>query len=103
MKGCESVDKEEFYNSGKWKAKRKKILRRDGYQCQLCKRYGRLTEATLVHHIIEYEDDPSLALVDSNLVSLCKKCHEKVHPEKGTKSNRKKAWKRGNYNDPYGG
>ncbi len=97
------MDKDEFYSSGKWKAKQKKILRRDGYQCQICKRYGRLTEAELVHHIIEYEDDPSLGLVDSNLVSLCRKCHNKVHGDKGTKSNRLKAWKRGNYNDPYGG
>lgn len=96
-------DKEEFYNSDAWKHKREIILRRDGYKCQLCKRYGRNESATVVHHKIEYEDDPSLGLVNSNLISLCDGCHNKVHPEKGTKSNRLKAFKRGNYNDPYGG
>ena len=97
------MDKEDFYQSGKWKRKRERILRRDKYTCQICKRYGRIREATIVHHKIEYEDDPSLGLVDSNLVSVCKSCHEMLHPEKGTKSNRLKAHKRGNYNDPYGG
>lgn len=97
------MDKEEFYSSKQWKKKRITILKRDKYQCQICKRYGRLREATIVHHIIEFEDDPSLALVNSNLISVCKQCHEKLHPEKGTKSNRLKSFKRGNYNDPYGG
>lgn len=88
---------DEFYNSTKWKKKRAKILRRDKYQCQRCKRYGKLTEATMVHHIIEIEEDPSLALVDSNLVSLCKACHEKQHPEKAQKASRY----RKSFGDPY--
>lgn len=53
----------------------------------------------MVHHKIEVEDDPSLALVDSNLVSLCKQCHEKMHPEKASKALRM----RKTYGDPYGG
>lgn len=90
---------DDFYGSTKWKRKRKAILKRDKYQCQLCKRYGRIREATMVHHKIEVEDDPSLALVDSNLVSLCKQCHEKMHPEKASKALRM----RKTYGDPYGG
>lgn len=73
----------DFYNSYAWKIKRKAILRRDGYLCQNCKRYGRLREAMTVHHIKHLEEFPELALVDSNLVSLCAKCHNKEHPEKG--------------------
>ncbi len=34
--------------------------------------------ANEVHHIKELEDYPDLALVDSNLISLCKACHEKT-------------------------
>ena len=30
-----------FYKSTKWKRKREKILRRDGYMCQVSKRYGK--------------------------------------------------------------
>ncbi len=34
--------------------------------------------ANEVHHIKEIEDCPELALVDSNLTSLCRACHEKT-------------------------
>lgn len=76
------IEKEKFYKSKKWERKRNNILRRDDYLCQHCKWYGTRREAETVHHIIHLEDDPSLALVDSNLISLCKKCHNKEHPEK---------------------
>lgn len=71
-----------FYNTTKWKRKREKILKRDGYMCQECRRYGRRVEATTVHHIKHYDEHPELGLVDSNLVSLCTACHNKAHPEK---------------------
>ena len=74
---------EEFdYNSQKWKRKRAKILRRDNYQCRECRRYGRMTEATEVHHIKHADEYPELAFIDDNLVSLCHACHNKQHPEK---------------------
>lgn len=71
------------YNSEKWKRKRKSILARDSYKCQICKRYGKAREATEVHHIKHVDEYPELAYVDSNLVSLCRACHNKQHPEKG--------------------
>lgn len=73
----------DFYRSGRWKRKRKMILRRDGYQCQDCKRYGRQRPASVVHHIEHLEERPDLALDSKNLVSLCESCHNKRHPEKG--------------------
>lgn len=68
-----------FYTTSRWKHKRKTILRRDQYQCQECKRYGKTTEATTVHHVIPRLDQPELRLSDSNLISLCGKCHDKMH------------------------
>jgi 5-methylcytosine-specific restriction endonuclease McrA len=76
------MDIEKFYGTEKWKRKRAAILARDKYQCQICKRYGRTRQATEVHHIVHLEDDPSRALDASNLISLCKACHNKEHPEK---------------------
>lgn len=73
---------DEFYRSSKWLHKRELILRRDGYRCQRCKRYGRITQANTVHHIQHLEDRPDLALTSSNLISLCARCHMEVHPEK---------------------
>ncbi len=73
---------DEFYNSKKWKRKSRAVLKRDGYLCQRCLRYGRRTEAAVVHHIKHLKDFPELALADSNLTSLCGSCHNKQHPEK---------------------
>lgn len=73
----------DFHKTKQWKRKREQILRRDGYLCRECRRYGKAMPATTVHHIEHVEDRPDLALVDSNLVSLCSSCHNKIHPEKG--------------------
>ena len=59
----------------------------------MCARYGRQREAKIVHHIKELEDHPELALVDDNLVSLCVSCHNKAHPEKGTKAQRARRYR----------
>lgn len=78
--------KEFDYNLPRWKRKRERILRRDGYKCQMCKRYGRNTDATTVHHVKHVDEYPELAWEDGNLVSLCAACHDKAHPEKGRKA-----------------
>ena len=72
-----------FYKSKPWIYRREATLKRDGYQCQECKRYGKTEAATTVHHIIPLLwcliHDKSLALNPLNLVSLCSKCHNKMH------------------------
>lgn len=70
------------YNDPRWKRKRAAILRRDGYKCGECRRYGKSREAKEVHHIKPVDEWPELAFVDSNLISLCHPCHNKKHPEK---------------------
>ncbi len=74
---------ETFYDSKAWQRKRENILRRDKYLCQRCIRYGRRTEAQTVHHVQHLDERPDLALEDSNLISLCNACHNRMHPEKG--------------------
>ena len=71
------------YKSKKWKRKRELVLRRDGYLCCECKKYGRKREAVTVHHIKHVDEFPELAYTDGNLISLCNACHNKMHPEKG--------------------
>ena len=68
-----------FYQSIKWKRKRAYILRRDNYQCQEAKRYGKYREATAVHHIYFLEDCPELAYMDWNLISLSEEYHNRMH------------------------
>ena len=68
-----------FYHSAKWKRKREIILKRDGYQCRHCKRYGKIVPANTVHHIIPAATRPELIYNNHNLLSLCTSCHEKMH------------------------
>ena len=68
-----------FYKNNKWTVKREKILKRDKYECQNCRRYFRSKEAKVVHHIYFFEDYAELGLVNWNLISLCNGCHNKMH------------------------
>ena len=70
------------YNSPAWRSLRAAALKRDKYLCQHCRRYGRIVQATTVHHIKHVDEHPELAYKMDNLVSLCSACHNKEHPEK---------------------
>lgn len=84
-----------FYNTKKWKDKRRFILKRDGYVCMNCKRFGRTTEATTVHHVFPYEEYPEYKLNNINLLSLCEKCHNNMHDRKNHKITKLgKEWQR---------
>ena len=78
-----------FYKRVAWQRARSQALERDHWMCQDClalKRAGariRVNPATVVHHIKPREEHPELALELSNLISLCERCHNKRHPEKG--------------------
>ncbi len=67
------------YTDAKWKRKRSVILKRDNYMCRECKRYGKVTGATTVHHILPVEERSELYLVNDNLLSLCSGCHNQMH------------------------
>lgn len=76
------------YNAPRWRRKRETILRRDGYLCRYCLRYGRRRQATTVHHIEHADEHPELAYNADNLISLCEACHNKMHPEKAKNAGR---------------
>lgn len=66
---------QEYLSSKKWQALRKQVLKRDNYSCQLCtsKDDLQIHHKTYVRFGFENLDD---------LITLCKKCHEKHHDEK---------------------
>ena len=86
-------DLDSFYQSAEWKRKRNAILARDNYQCQICKRYGKLKQAVIVHHKKEIADFPEASLDNDNLISVCRACHNRLHPDKSNAMNETK-WKR---------
>ena len=70
-----------FYKSMDWQRKRAEIIARDNYECQRCKRMGRVGPGEMVHHVVHLKDEPTLGLCDSNLVTLCNRCHAEVHEQ----------------------
>lgn len=68
-----------FYNSIAWKRKRQQILVRDrGIDVYVYMTEGRLVKAEHVHHIVELDENPGLALVDDNLISLSAATHSAI-------------------------
>jgi 5-methylcytosine-specific restriction endonuclease McrA len=70
------------YYGTKWKEKRKKILRRDKYRCQVYAMYGRNVEANTVHHIYSTREYPEYAWCDWNLISVSLEGHNKLENRK---------------------
>ncbi len=69
-------NKIKFYKDNYWKTLREKILSRDNYECQECKKEGKLTikqhgRKLDIHHIKELEEHPELAYTESNLETVC--------------------------------
>ena len=54
-------------------------MRRDGYLCQHCKRYGKRRAGEHVHHIYPVEHWPEYAFQPWNLITLCQACHNRMH------------------------
>lgn len=54
-------------------------MRRDGYMCQECKRYGKQREGQHVHHIFPVEYYPEYEWQLWNLITLCQRCHNAMH------------------------
>lgn len=77
-----------FYSTAAWQKLRALVIQRDRGMCVECMRLYKMGlirrphRAQMVHHIVPLEEAPQLAMVESNLVSLCYKHHEEKHPEK---------------------
>lgn len=74
--------KEFDYNATRWRKKAKRVLRLDGYICQVAKMYGRTEEATTVHHIYPAREYPHWAFETWNLISVSAASHNKLENRK---------------------
>lgn len=75
-----------FRNSKEWKNKRDEIGMRDKHLCRYCLKNNRIVyEKIDVHHIIPLKDNFEMRLDDSNLISLCRMCHEDAEAGKITR------------------
>ena len=67
------------YKARRWKRLRAQVMRRDGYRCQLSKRYGKSVPAELVHHIYPVDEFPEYAFAPWNLIAVSRAAHNKLH------------------------
>lgn len=81
-----------FYKSKEFVKLKDGILKKQHYECQVCREQGIITKADTVHHIQYVRSHPELALSEyyndngqqkRNLIAVCKSCHNKIHTEKG--------------------
>lgn len=77
------------YHTRRHRQWRDRVLRRAGYLCEECARYGRRTEAVVAHHVKHADEYPELRYDVRNGRALCAACHNKEHPEKGNKASAK--------------
>ncbi|MGW7930608.1 HNH endonuclease [Staphylococcus xylosus] len=93
------VETKRFYNSKAWKVTREKVLERDNFECQECKKAGKFSgnrpdkhKSLDVDHIKELETHPELAHDLDNLITLCVSCHNKKHNRYQNRFFKKNKW-----------
>lgn len=65
-----------------WKKIRASFLKNHPF-CELCRREGRTTQATMVHHILPVRNGGGND--EENLMALCKSCHSRLHSVDGSR------------------
>lgn len=73
------MKKIETYKEPKWLKIRASALRRDKYIDQYQKRYGKIRQADVVHHIFPVVDFPQYQFELWNLISVTKSTHQSFH------------------------
>ena len=71
-------ERQEVYNTARWRALRAQVLLAAGYLCQRCATEGRRNAAQLVHHRQPIRQGGE-AFDPDNLEALCNRCHENEH------------------------
>ncbi len=66
----------------KYRIWRDKIFKRDNWTCLLCGQHGGNLEA---HHKKSFTHFPELRFILKNGITLCIRCHRKIHTKKGGK------------------
>ena len=75
--GMKTVDP--YYRTARWQRLRAAVLRRDGYMCQVSKRYGKRVQADTVHHVFPRDEFPEYQWELWNLISLAGDVHDTMH------------------------
>lgn len=80
-----SIEYEAYLRSPEWDAKRRAVLKRDGYQCTVCL----ATDTTLQVHHLMYAATREEETLDY-LTTVCKACHDEYHTVQRRRSSKRK-------------
>ena len=72
----------------KYKIWRDKVFKRDKYTCQRCGEHSEINQGSVhlsAHHKKSFAENPSLRYKLSNGITLCRKCHSKIHNGRNVK------------------
>ncbi len=74
-----------FYRSDEWRKCRDAYYKKKHGLCERCLEHGLINAGEIVHHKTHLDAtnvyDPNIALNESNLQLLCRKCHGDMHRE----------------------
>lgn len=68
-----------YEHNPKWEKVRKSALIRDNYMDMELKRYGKIKQAEVVHHIFPRDKYPEYEYALWNLISITRKTHNTLH------------------------
>jgi 5-methylcytosine-specific restriction endonuclease McrA len=74
-----------YYRGSNWDSQKRKALKRDNHECQVCHSRGNLFSGLAAHHIVPYRffnGDFESSNQLSNLITLCRKHHGLVESGK---------------------
>ena len=72
--------KQKIYQDKRWKKVRYRKFENNPV-CEVCEQKGITSPTEEIHHIIPIDVDTSIAFKYDNLMSVCIKCHNKLHQE----------------------
>ena len=79
-----SPERQKLYARSEHKAFIKRVLKRDNYRCVRCNATNTGPKTLHVHHLRSWAGNESLRFEMSNVVTLCKTCHDWVHSKANT-------------------
>jgi len=83
-KGGVAPERQRLYKNGHWLEFCAEIYARDNYTCQRCGAPKKEPKSLHAHHLKPWGDEPALRFEKSNMVTLCRDCHEWVHSKANT-------------------
>lgn len=80
-KGGVSPLRQQIYARSFWKEIEENVNRRDHGKCVRCDASKKGKKAMHTHHIKRWHDYPKLRFVLSNIVIVCRECHQWIHSQ----------------------